>query len=383
MTLLFPSDAMLPWYSMIGIFLMLLSLVYFNLTRFDERFVRLAPPVYTTAGILMTFVGISLGLYHFDPADVQRSLPLFLSGMKTAFWVSVAGVASSLEIKVRYALFGIPKAFRRAEGEERGEALVRHVEGHRNESRSALGEIRMTLEQFLGRMAEGNAQALLGALEEVVRRFDTRLSGMAGESFRELSRSIESLVKWQESSLELFPRITEELARSAAQIQKLVDSQETLGRQMAHFGGAVEAQLQAIRLANEERERTEKLFAALEHFIETGRSTLPELEGKMVEMVETIGESLVRTNGEMHESLARMSRETNGQMAEVIRKTQEQVAVLDATLEQELSRALEGLGGQLAALSRRFVEDYTPLTERLREVVALAEAGSGVAGVRP
>ena len=39
---------------------------------------------------------------------------------------------------------------------------------------------------------------------------------------------------------------------------------------------------------------------------------------------------------------------------------------------KEMKKALETLGGQLAALSGKFVQDYTPLTENLREVVKIA-----------
>jgi len=48
------------------------------------------------------------------------------------------------------------------------------------------------------------------------------------------------------------------------------------------------------------------------------------------------------------------------------------VLALDKGLQKELNDALEALAGQLAALSNRFVEDYLPLTERLREVVQMA-----------
>ena len=50
----------------------------------------------------------------------------------------------------------------------------------------------------------------------------------------------------------------------------------------------------------------------------------------------------------------------------------QQITVLDTALQEELTRALESLGSQLTSLSRRFVDDYSPLTEKLRDVVQMA-----------
>jgi gas vesicle protein len=46
---------------------------------------------------------------------------------------------------------------------------------------------------------------------------------------------------------------------------------------------------------------------------------------------------------------------------------------IDEGLEEELTKALNTLAGSMASLSAKFVEDYQPLTDRLREIVRLAE----------
>ena len=49
------------------------------------------------------------------------------------------------------------------------------------------------------------------------------------------------------------------------------------------------------------------------------------------------------------------------------------IEAIDKGLEEELSKALNSLAGSLASLSTKFVDDYQPLTERLREIVRLSE----------
>ena len=59
----------------------------------------------------------------------------------------------------------------------------------------------------------------------------------------------------------------------------------------------------------------------------------------------------------------------NDHMRALSDKTSEQIVKLDVALENELSKSISSLGRQLTALSKQFVEDYSPLTERLRAVV--------------
>lgn len=51
----------------------------------------------------------------------------------------------------------------------------------------------------------------------------------------------------------------------------------------------------------------------------------------------------------------------------------QQTQLLDTALQEELKKAIETMGKHLAALSNQFVQDYRPLTDKLREVVKLAE----------
>jgi len=51
-------------------------------------------------GVLGTFLGIAIGLFHFDVSDVKTSLPLLLEGLKTAFITSGVGIFFSIIISI-------------------------------------------------------------------------------------------------------------------------------------------------------------------------------------------------------------------------------------------------------------------------------------------
>ena len=54
------------------------------------------PNVFTTIGILGTFVGIYFGLRTFDVNNINESIPALLEGLKTAFTTSIWGIILSL-----------------------------------------------------------------------------------------------------------------------------------------------------------------------------------------------------------------------------------------------------------------------------------------------
>ncbi|KAA6185298.1 hypothetical protein F2Q65_09365 [Thiohalocapsa marina] len=69
-------------------------------TQAGQRFVRDAPTLLTSAGILGTFVGIVVGLLHFEPGNIDASIPALLAGLKTAFITSLAGMGSAILLKI-------------------------------------------------------------------------------------------------------------------------------------------------------------------------------------------------------------------------------------------------------------------------------------------
>ena len=56
-------------------------------------------------GIIGTFWGIAMGLYGFDEDKIGASVPILLTGMKTAFATSIAGMVASLILGVLQRIF--------------------------------------------------------------------------------------------------------------------------------------------------------------------------------------------------------------------------------------------------------------------------------------
>lgn len=54
------------------------------------------PNVFTTIGVLGTFIGIYLGLQDFDTRNIDDSIPTLLDGLKSAFTTSIIGITLSI-----------------------------------------------------------------------------------------------------------------------------------------------------------------------------------------------------------------------------------------------------------------------------------------------
>ena len=62
----------------------------------NKRWVEQFPSIVSTLGVLGTFIGITIGLLHFDSNNIEASIPSLLDGLKTAFFTSLAGMFGSL-----------------------------------------------------------------------------------------------------------------------------------------------------------------------------------------------------------------------------------------------------------------------------------------------
>ena len=89
---------------LISIFALLILFVLFTAiskvkSNRNSRFVDAAPALMTSIGILGTFIGIVVGLFAFDPANIDSSIKDLLSGLRTAFVTSVFGMGATIFFK--------------------------------------------------------------------------------------------------------------------------------------------------------------------------------------------------------------------------------------------------------------------------------------------
>ncbi|MHB8544332.1 MAG: hypothetical protein ACYC9S_10090 [Leptospirales bacterium] len=397
------------------IVLMVLSDCYIHVFKFNEKSVSFGPTIFTTLGIFATFIGISLGLYNFNTDNVQDSLPSLLNGMKTAFWASAIGVLLALTIKIRQAIWGIPnkKKEESAHGAtiddlaelmssiqialvgQDDSTLLSQMKLARQDSNDRLDALRRSQESFMEKMADNNSKALIQALEEVMRDFNSKINEQFGENFKQLNLAVEKILIWQENYRQQMTEMIDQQKQTAINMGTATSQYSALLNKAEDFNEIFEKMSELIGVLNSQRVQIEQSLNSLGELLKATSNSLPDLEKKILELSEQmtrgvrsateettktirdtsslLQNTISDTRKVFIETVQTVNKEFNTHISNITSKTQEQVKTLDIALEKELTRSLEGLGRQLTGLSQKFVEDYTPLTERLRQVLSIVK----------
>ena len=187
--------------------------------RYNERDLHYGPIILTMLGIFGCFLGIAIGLFHFDTENIQSSVPSLLEGIKTSFWASILGICGALTIKGRYQILGSPKfspgsvvqgatiddlaqllqSLHQSLAGKEDSTLLSQMKLLRQETGYGLEAVYSSLENYLERMADNNSRALIEALKEVIRDFNAKINEQFGDNFKQLNSAVEKILVWQEA----------------------------------------------------------------------------------------------------------------------------------------------------------------------------------------
>lgn len=154
----------------VGITLWILALFAMSIQKMSSRNYK---NEIVSLGVLGTFVGIAVGLFHFDVTDIKSSMPQLLEGLKTAFITSGVGIFFSILLSIFKPL--------------------------KNNSKSE------TLE----------------ALELIVTEFNHNLTEQFGDNFKQLNEAVKNMIIWQEGYKTHITRSEQNLNNILLQLEKI------------------------------------------------------------------------------------------------------------------------------------------------------------------
>ena len=384
----------------------LLVALYFHI-KFDRFSVVHGPEVLTTMGIFGCFTGITIGLFGFDPNNIQDSVPSLLGGIRTAFGASLAGVFAALTI--RFA-----QRFRKQKDEIESapvrnatlddvvsslnflnKGLLAGTESFANKSIIKSDELISEFKNFSSHMIENNQKVFIEALREVIKDFNEKITEQFGENFKALNAAVEKLVLWQQQYKDELDQLKETQSQVAKYLSNSADNLVKIVSSSTSFVDSANALKEQVDLLSNNREVLIAQQNSLESVLNNMSQITPTFEVKTTEMLKQIEDgmkivpdsivkilqdnsSLIKDEQKkIFESIDKSLNELQNNLSDGLRKNvdivKESVLTLDKSLQKELNDSLESLGRQLASLSNRFVEDYGPLTDRLREVVQMSK----------
>ena len=390
--------------------------------------ISLAPGAVISLGIFGTFLGIYLGLRNFDTTNINDSIPQLLEGLKTAFITSLFGMFFSLFLKYIYGIYerrdlqkdsivtddpisilrqiangvvslgttvdSIGETIVKCFKSDEEYSIVSQLKLIRTEMNDLKREVTKSLNEFSEKVAELGTEAMIEALRNVIEQFNARLNDLVGEEFKQLKEVMIKLVEWQKNHRTAVDEMQRKLSDYLDHVRVAAELLDRAATSMHHASDhldSIDGSVSAISVTVEDIEQHIANLKAqneqLKGFINSIRSIGEEAKGvlpSITKHIESSTSELVRASqlakdqlqeaGETLGSTVKgISEEMNKSANLHSQQVEKSIEQVQKNLEEVLNVSLTSLGEQLASLSNKFAEDYTPLTEHLRDVVRIAE----------
>lgn len=346
---------------------------------FLAKFASIAPNILTSLGIFFTFVGILISLSNFDVLDINDSIPRLLDGLKLAFLSSVVGLG--LSVSFRFVQAGSSR--KESAGDIGASDLhdqLKDLNTNTLAVRDALvgdgdaslstqfGKLRNDFRDFADKMKEDGTQALVKALEEVIKDFNEKISEQFGENFKQLNEAVGALLEWQKEYKTQVELLTQAFKETQSGIRNV---EETTAKIPSH--------MEAVETAfNATETRVEQLYegvGSLNELRESAKNAVPELQKSidtmttgMRESVETQIEVMKSQLTEMREAQSKTGqeiRELTANLGEIVRSSLDQS-------EQNFAKQMEKFQGVLDSLNLgadNVLESTENVAKRVNEIM--------------
>jgi DNA anti-recombination protein RmuC len=283
--------------------------------------------------------------------------------------------------------------------------VVSQLKFLRTEFGDKQNQLLKAFQEFANDMAENNAKALIEALESVMRDFNAKINEQFGDNFKRLNEAVEKILIWQDQYRQQMDELAKEFRLAADSIEGSRTSLETIATHSDRISRNAELLEPILTGLQDSQNSLERNLSAFSELADNAKSAFPTIESRLDDLTKGFSEMVSRniseaqaaadrhreaidghaqkleksiedTHSALRDSLTQQStdlgRQMSGLMEENANRIAQQVEKLDEALSDELTKSLNSLGSQLASLSEKFVADYTPLTEKLRDVVSIA-----------
>ncbi|MEJ2042205.1 MAG: hypothetical protein P8X89_02915 [Reinekea sp.] len=393
-------------------------LLYFHGPVYSAHTANYSPSILTSIGIFGTFLGVALGLAGFDPNAIEDSVPQLLEGLKTAFWTSIFGLMGALSIKFRYAMASMRvRAHRESKLTATMDDLAWHLQrigdavdvgekvnwmAWRSQQDIAANERHENLINVLQRyqveMTEANQVALEKAITHVMREFNTRIEEQYGDNFKRLNEAVGQMLTWQDGYKKQLEDLMSANERSAQSSVTAAESFERLITQTRSFTSVAEDMETLLNALQSQSENLREYLTTFSSLIVDAQQGLPQLEERILlltkglqelvegqsdqmrSLLEKTASGIQQTSEKVSDLLLEGTQQSQQaiqtQLVAILERNNQQLSALESGMQAELNKALMSFGYQLTALSEKFVNDYMPLTDKLQDLIKLAETAN-------
>ena len=325
--------------------------------------------IVTVIGVLGTFGGIAWGLVNFDPQNIEASVPELLKALRFAFVTSIVGIFLSILLKWRV----LHERQEQGEKTDTGATIDDLAETLRAIEKSLTGDgdstvltqlqkLRTTFsdkqddlidafKDFATQMAENNTQALIKALEEVMRDFNAKINEQFGDNFKQLNEAVGRINDWQEQYRQQMDELAAEFRIAADSIEKSRQSLEIIAERSDAIVSSAEKLDPILQTLQDQIEA----FSAL---ADNARNAFPIIEGRLNQLTDDFSQAVTKTIDDSHAFMDKQ-REALGdqsqQLKEMVkntsnhiqRQTEDIFQKTTSRIEEVIESTFQGLKGTL------------------------------------
>lgn len=352
-----------------------------------KGFIEMIPSLISTLGVLGTFVGITIGLYYFDTGNLTASIPMLLSGLKTAFFTSLAGMAGSLVLSGQVNKLFDEKTGGISDSEEAAGIVVKALQSLQTQSEkqaqsqtlfyNAAQQLIQKIDQSMDKIS-ANTDAMTLAINAMGLEI-TSIERIQNSLERKAESTLLSIGNIEETENKLLTKTNEQASHVGEMLdhtEALVSGQDEISKHVSKFGDRLHGEIVEIEDKMTEtnnlltrkfdefsellkKSNTEALVEVMKKVTEQFQKQMSELINKLVqENFEQLNKSVERLNTWQQENKEMIQSLTSQykQMAENFENTSTSLSKVD-----EDTRLLVSEGGKLRqivdALNKVIVED--------------------------
>lgn len=312
-----------------------------------KRWIDQLPAMISTLGVLGTFAGITIGLYFFDTDDLDHSIPKLLSGLKTAFYTSLAGMLGSLFLSKK-----VNTAF------DKNDGGVSDINQAASEICKAVSDLRKQIDQQAGKQVSfyNNISDLFNAMKE-----NTDVLPASRDMLHGIGYKLDSLLSISQNQVETSAVVKDSLnsiQTSLGNVEENCQKQFELQESINHNLGETLETISNMSTGQEE------ISVEVKNCSELIRGEVDDIEMKMentnkllAEKFDEFSELLKKSNTEaLVEVMKKVTEEFQKQMNALINKLiQENFDQLNKSVEK-LNTWQQENKEMIASLTRQYYE---------------------------
>ena len=248
---------------------------------------------------------------------------------------------------------------------------------------------------------------MISSLTTVIENFNTELSTQFGDNFKQLNEAVGNTVRWQEQYrnqmddlANQFQIAAESIGMSRDSLEDIVDSSSAIADRSSSIVTSASKLEPILHTLNDQletfsdlRQKANDAFPIIEkrlddlttEFSNVVQQAIKDSQAQSLGLKEQFDkfQNVIVGLDDFTEQIDKVTKDVSGIVKDLeasidfqkkaFQNSASYVTTMETNLDTQLTASINALGTNLAALSQKFVDDYTPLTNSLREVLTIAD----------